>query len=281
MKIKKEEQLKRYDPETERKIWWSGEVFRKLGSAEGFQFIEFMAGIGKIKLLMEIQEREGWRKIPGITSFDECLERFNICRSKYYETKKLIKALGEELLQKMDSFNIPRYELKKLKDLPDAEIQKLISGEIVDFESINRTDLIDVIHQLVTRHEEEKKRLERERRLDQKAFEDEKAVLEKEIEDLKVANEDMERELNQLTGRKRKKIDKNEVKRKMNECGEALGKALRILNEVEIDWDDKEQVAWYKANLYTLEAAVRNIQARKAEERGAWLGIFDDPDEPI
>ena len=282
MKISKEEQIKKYDAKMEEQIMRAGEVFQQAGVARAFQFMQTMAGIGKVKALMEIQDKELWRDIPGLTGFKDYLKRVvGVAESKFYEDRKNIELFGEDWCAMATSMGISRQEIRLLRTLPEEQIKQLTDGKTIDLETVDKDGLVDLIHVMVKRHQEEIKRTQRSYDRELKIADDEKLTLEKELGDMKIANADIERELNQLTGRKRKKIDRGQVLKKMHEVSEILGRGLRILGDIEIDWDDKEQVIWYKSNLSGLEAALRNIQARKAEERGAWLGIFDDPEEPI
>ncbi len=167
---------------------------RLMGQAEMARAVSDFANVSAISKLAEIKKNKLYRRFTGFSSTGPDGETTNastwagFCRAlgmshqKVDEDIRNLNAFGEETLERLNQLGLGYRNMRRLRQIPDAERIAIIEGEQIEVG--DKEEVVELIEEMAAKHAREKKELsdkvehlESERQVDKRLLADKEAKL--------------------------------------------------------------------------------------------------------
>lgn len=141
------------------------EVMREIGRIEAFDFMQKLASVSSLKLLLKIKENKGFKGLTykdqdgnllTVSSWEDfCVHKLHTPRTTIDERLLNLNQLGEEFFEASQKIGLGYRELRKLRQLPADQQQLVIENEAVELG--DKDALRELIDDLNAKHVQELK----------------------------------------------------------------------------------------------------------------------------
>lgn len=143
------------------------QLSEKVGALKAFEFTQKLLTVSTIKMLAEIKESKQYKglqlinqegKLLTVSSWEDFCQ--GIGRSRQHVDLDILNlsAFGEDFLETSQRMGIGYRDLRKLRQIPDADREVIINGEAM--QAGDKDSLIELIEDMSVKHSKDKSKLE-------------------------------------------------------------------------------------------------------------------------
>lgn len=139
----------------------------KVGALKATNFIKKLVTVTEIKMLSDIKEFKEYKglqvfdsegKVVTVTTWEQFCKSLGHSREKVDQDILNLAAFGEEFLETSQRMGIGYRDLRKLRQIPDADREVIINGEAL--QAGDKDSLIELIEDMSVKHKKDKTKLE-------------------------------------------------------------------------------------------------------------------------